>query len=29
VRAHHSEGLLDAQMQRPAHPLCNMATKGT
>jgi hypothetical protein len=29
VGPHHSEGLLDAQLQRPAHPLGDMATKGT
>jgi hypothetical protein len=29
VGPHHSEGLLDAQMQRPAHPLCDGTAKGT
>jgi hypothetical protein len=25
---YHSEGLLDAKMQRPAHPFGDMAAKG-
>jgi hypothetical protein len=29
VGPHHSEGLLDAQLQCLAHPLGDMATKGT
>jgi hypothetical protein len=28
VRSHHSEGLLDAEMQRPAHALGDVAAKG-
>jgi hypothetical protein len=28
VGPYHSEGLLDAQTQRPAHPLGDVAAKG-